>query len=201
MLLAAAGLIGLGATIDRVAIVVGREPILASAIDQEIRVTAFLNRESPDLSAASKKKAANRLIDQALIRQEVRTGGYAIAPAKETSETLAEIEKGRFQNQTQYREALARAGITDAELRDRLAWQLTVLRFIDARFRPGVQVSDEDARKYYDAHRAQFKGSFDDARAQIVDVIAGGLVNQALEDWLASKRKEARIEFLEKALQ
>ena len=53
------------AIIDRIAITVANQVITESQIDDEIRVTAFLNREPLDLSAAAKKQAAGRLIEQA----------------------------------------------------------------------------------------------------------------------------------------
>ena len=38
------------------------------------------------------------------------------------------------------RQDLNQYGVTEDELHDALLWQLTVLRFIDERFRPGVMV-------------------------------------------------------------
>src|SRR5947209_839509 len=69
-----------GATvIDRIAVVLGKHVIKASEIDLDLRVTEFLNREPLTRDAAAKKKSAERLIDQQLIRQELATGGYSRA--------------------------------------------------------------------------------------------------------------------------
>ena len=46
---------------------------------------------------------------------------------------------------------------TEDQLRRYLQWQLTVLRFIDQRFRPGVLVTEEEVRAYYDEHRAELQ--------------------------------------------
>jgi parvulin-like peptidyl-prolyl isomerase len=78
---------------------------------------------------------------------------------------------------------------------------MTVLRFIDARFRPAVVVSDAEVQRYYESHRAEFKGSLDDARQSITDQLSAERVNALLEDWLKEQRKQARIEYLEKSLQ
>src|SRR5947207_101187 len=141
--------------IDRTAIVVGRQVVKASDVNRDIRVTSFLNGERPDFSPASQKQAANRLIDQALIREQIRNGEFHAAPVSEADRLLAQTRKERFANDaddTQYHRALAEYGITEAELRDRLRWQLTVLRFIDARFRPAVIVSDDEIGAYSKAH-------------------------------------------------
>ncbi len=190
-----------GAIIDRIAILAGKHPILDSAINREIRVTSFLNHETPDFSLESRKKAASRLIDQELIREQIRTGGYPVAPENETEQMLAEIKKDRFASEAAYKRALAQAGISQDELKDRLAWQLTVLRFIDARFRPAATISDEEIQRYYNAHRSELGPDLEAVRQKIIDQLTGERVNTLLDEWLKQTRAETRIEYLEKTLQ
>lgn len=190
------------AIIDRTAVIVGRHVILDSEIERDIRTTAFLNGEHPDFSAAARKRAASRLIDQELIREQIRTGNYPVATQAEAQTLLDGLVKNRFANDpAAFRRTLARYGITPSELMDRLVWQLTVLRFIDIRFRPAVVVSDAEIEQYYNAHRAQIKTSLEAARAGIVDEITGERVNDLLDQWLRQTRAQTRIEYLEKSLE
>ena len=161
--------------LDRLSVVVGRQAIKASDIDRDIRITSFLNGQPPDFSDAARKEAASRLIDQALIREQIRTGEFPVAAINEADQLVAATRKERYPKDTEYKDALARCGITETELRDRLLWQLTVLRFIDARFRPEVAADDP--------------------------VPAGDQITGLLDKWLKQSRKEARIEYLEKSLQ
>jgi hypothetical protein len=190
-----------GAIIDRTSIIVAQKPILASDIDRDIRVNAFLNQEKLDFSLAARKKAANRLIDQAIIRGQIRSGGYPIAPREEAVHLFEALKNERFKTDAQYKQALAQYGITDPELLDRLSWQMTVLRFIDARFRPAVVVSEEEISRYYEAHRAGLKTDLEGARDRIVEEISGERVNKLLDDWLEETRKQTRIEYLDRDLQ
>ena len=57
--------------LDRIAIVVNNQPIKDSDIERDIRVTALLNGDRVDSGPSARKQAANRLIDQALIRREM----------------------------------------------------------------------------------------------------------------------------------
>ena len=189
------------AIIDRVSVIVGKRPILASAIDRDIRVTSFLNGNRPDFSPASRKQAASRLIDQQLIRDQIRGGDYPVAPEDEADRLLEQTARDRYANNAQLRQALQRAGITEAELKDRLLWQLTVLRFIDARFRPAVVVSNEEVERYYTAHRTQLNAPLDQVRQKITDDLTGERVNGLLDDWLRQQRRDTRVEYLEKSLQ
>src|ERR1035441_6480073 len=69
--------------IDRIAVIVDKHVIKASDIGRDVRVTEFLNREPLNMNADVKKKAAERLIDQTVIREEVEKGGYALSGRSE----------------------------------------------------------------------------------------------------------------------
>jgi len=182
-----------GVVIDRTSLVVNRKPILESQILQDIRITAYLNQQSPEATAAARKAAANRLIDQQLIGEQIRQGGYPVAPRSEAENLL--------QATLQDHPPLKEYGISKDELLDRMAWQLTVLRFIDARFRPQVVVSQQDVQQYYAAHRAQFRNqSMEQASPAITEQITGVRINHLLDEWLAEARKSARIVYLDRSL-
>lgn len=101
---------------------------------------------------------------------------------------------------------MATYGIDEEDLKARLLWQLTVLRFIDARFRPAVLVTDEDMEKYFNQHKQQLeaanpgKGTLDALKPQIEDILAGEGVNQLLDEWLDQQRKSIKIVYLEAEL-
>jgi hypothetical protein len=192
--------------VDRVAIIVGNAIVKDSDIDEDLRVTSFLNGESPVFNQAARKKAASRLIDQALIRKEIQSGDYPSTPVAEAQNLLANLKK-RYPEEAVYKRALASDGIGENEVKDRLLWQLTVLRFIDARFRPAALVTDEEIEKYYDQNQQQLRAAnagkpatLDALRAQIQDTLTGERVNELLDEWLNRRRQDAKIVYLEDAL-
>ena len=69
--------------IDRVAVVVGTQVITESEVILEARLTAFLNEQPLDLGAGPRRAAAERLVDQQLIRNEMQIGGYPMPPETE----------------------------------------------------------------------------------------------------------------------
>jgi hypothetical protein len=184
--------------IDRIAVVVGTSIIKDSDIDRDVRVTTFLNREALDFSGPARKKAANRLIERIFIRREIRVGGYATVPASEASAQIDALRKERFPSKAAFDEALRKYGLIEATLRIELQWQLTVLRFIDARFRPAVMVSEDEIKKYNAAHPA--KAPLEERRGAISDAIAGEKVNQLFFAWLEEQRKDNKIRFREDSL-
>jgi len=197
-----------GKTIDRIAVSVGNRVITETDVDREIRITALLNNEKPDFSPAKKREAAERMVDQTLVRSELEASRYLPPSAAEMEAALAE-EKARFGDDATYRRALAAYGVSEEDLKARLEWQLTLLRFIDVRFRPGIQIGDEEIRKYFDEHMsaglmAAHPGqtpSVDDHRAGIVQKLIDQAADQQVEQWLKESRRRTRIQYHEEAFQ
>jgi hypothetical protein len=188
--------------IDRVAVTVDKRVITESEIVRQIRITAFLNNEQPDFSAPNKRVMADRLVEQVLIRRELESTGYS-APAPAATTGYDEIKR-RFKDDAAYDQALKRYGITDADVREALEWQATLLDFIEQRFRPGVQIPESEIRDYYDQHISVNPGKlpdFEDAREDIEKILSAQRVDNALDRWLGQARTQSRIRYTQEVFQ
>ncbi len=195
LLIAVSGAASGAVVIDRIAAVVGKHAIKLSDIDRDLRLTDFLNGQPLVESAEAKRKSADRLIDQQLIRDELATGGYDRATDADANAMLAQIRQNRYgASEVRLRQALTRYGLNEDALREQLVWQLTVLKFIDERFRAGALVTDDEVRGYYDQHPELRKASFDSVAAKIRTTLQGEQVNKQFEEWLGQARKQARVE-------
>jgi peptidyl-prolyl cis-trans isomerase SurA len=191
--------------IDRVAVRVGISIIKDSDISRNIRVTDFLNNEPLRLDNQARRAAAKRLIDQVFIRREIQLGDYPRATWEEADQQLDQLKKERFKSQAALQQAYARYGIVEPDLRFEFQWQLTVLRFVDQRFKPGVLVSDAEIEKYYEDHLSALRRAYpgktlDDLRDQIRDILTGEKVNEQFFAWLDDQRKSTKVEFHEESL-
>ncbi|HYI93856.1 MAG TPA: hypothetical protein VEX68_09955 [Bryobacteraceae bacterium] len=183
--------------LDRVAIIVGRRVVKTSDIERDLRASQFVNGEPVNVSMEAKRKVADRLIVQELVRQETMNGGYSQPNERDVDALL----------QPQHRDAaaLTRYSLTAEQLRRYLLWQLTVLRFIDERFRPGVLVTDEDVRDYYEKHRRELEKAYPKSNSlealtpKIREIISGELVNQRFEEWIEETKRRTRIEYRDAA--
>lgn len=203
----AMGLAGQAEVIDRIAVSVGNQVITSDQIADEIRVTAFLNRSPVDLSAAEKKKAADRLIEQTLIRHEIDFSHYPV-PAIEEADPLLKKVESEYGESRKFEEALSKYGITENDLRQHLWWQITLLKFVDERFRPSVHISDAELRDFYTDQVAKWKqqgvspiASFEDSRAKLEEILTQQRVDQALDRWLGDARTQVDIRFRSEAFQ
>jgi len=194
--------------LDRMAVIVGKHVVKTSDIDWDLRVTEFLNREPLDFRPQTKRQSAERLVDQEIIRQEIVTGNYRRPPDSDAEALETQLKRDRFGgSDLRMREALQRYGITEDQFRAQLLWQLTVLRFIDQRFRPAVIVTDEEVRAYYDQHLAELRrqypedNSFEALEPRIRSLLEGQRINENFNQWLEQARKRYRIEYKQEAFQ
>jgi hypothetical protein len=192
--------------IDRIAVSVGNQVITESQIDEEIRLTAFLNQEKLVLDNTERQKAAGRLIEQTLVRREMEFSRYPVPPLSDASQSL-ETLKTRYRTQAEYQQALNTYGITEDGLKGRLWWQATLLRFVDYRFRPGIQIPDTDLQAYYQQQLDKWKQegiqpipSLEDVRASIDQTLTEQRIDQAMDRWLADTRTQVAIRFHDEAL-
>lgn len=196
ILLAAILAPGRAEIIDRIAVSVGSQVITASDIDREIRVLALLAGSTPDFSSAGLRATADRMVEQKLIRHELETSRYPVPQPSSIEPVLAELIQKQFEGETAYRAALGKYGVTDQDIRDELLWQRTLLLFVDDRFRPAVQVSEQDVKDYFEkvvapaaraAHPDQ-PATLDDYHDEILRTLTGQRTDEEMDRWL----KEAR---------
>jgi peptidyl-prolyl cis-trans isomerase SurA len=190
-----------GEIIDRIAVSVGIQAITSSDIDREIRVTAFLNRAQPDFSPAARRTTADRLVEQRLIQRELENSRYPEPAADEIDPTVEKFKKDNFATPEDYFRELVERGITDREVRGELLWQRRLLVFIDVRFRPSVQVTEQDIEDYFHktvepAAEAAHPGQpviLDEYRDQIEEKLTGDQVDKEMNTWLTSARQRTNV--------
>jgi len=195
--------------IDRIAVTLDSQVITESEVLLEIRLTAFQNGTPPDFKPEAKRQAAGRLIEQKLIRKEIEVGRYVQPNSADVDPMLKQIEAQRFHSPEEFRHGLETYRVSVEDLRAHLLWQLALLRFIDVRFRPRIQITEQDIQQYFDQKLPELekqagpeqKIHLDDLRDKIQDALTDERVDQQLNDWLTETRKHMRIEFHPEAFQ
>jgi hypothetical protein len=195
--------------IDRIAISVGSTVTTAGEVDRAIRVTAFQNGVRPNFRPASRRETAQRLVDQKLVRREMELSRYPQPDPSEADPLLAQLRVGRYRSDTEFQQALKDYGVTEQDLRDALLWELTLVRFIEMRFRPAIQITNQELEDYFEkvvrppaqAARTGQPVTLEDYRSRIEEKLAGQRADQEVENWLKEARKRTVIEVHEEAFQ
>ena len=191
-----------GQIIDGVVAKVNKTAILLSDWDEAIRYEAFVDGKPLNkLTDEDHKATLDRLIDQELLRQQLVNGIHVRAEKVEAK--VAEVRKlyPGAETEAGWKAALQRYGLTEAQLKEHIKVQIAVLRMVDERLRPGVQVDPHSVETYY---REKFlpelrqKGAQDVPLASVApkiqEVLAQERVDELLTAWLRNLRAQSEIQ-------
>lgn len=190
-------------TVDRLAVTVGDQIITEQEVMLHLRTAAFLNRVPLTTTVKDKRLAAQKLIEQTLIRIEMQNNNYPQPNEAEVDEMYNSVVKQRFGSaDKEFVNRLGKYSISDSEFRDALRQQLAILSFIDFRFRPAVQIPEEEIHESYDADfvketPGKEKQSYDAARASIIEVLTQQRIDTLLDRWLNQAETATRVRWMD----
>ncbi len=200
---------------DRVVAVVNKHAILASDIDDEIRLSV-LDPELVGQGALSPQLALEQLISRTLIEQQIRQEDMpAIEPSQdEVNARLDEIRKQLpscvHQNcatDAGWKAFLAAHGLTPERVESYLRYRLEILSFIEQRFRQGIQISPQQIDSYYhDILLPQYTPGeaippLNQVAPRIQEILLEKQVNVLFDAWLTNLRGQGEVEVLDPALE
>ncbi len=155
----------------------------------------------------NRRDAADRLVEQLLIKLEMQLSRYALPDSTEVDKYYQQVEEING-GPAEFEKLLASFHLTPPILRSHLELQLTELKFIDVRFRPDANVSDADIEAAYQAKIAGWQQThtgppptLDASRETLRAMLVEDRTDAALNTWLAETRKRIRLIYLDKTLQ
>jgi hypothetical protein len=201
--------------LDRVVAVVNNQAILASDLDEEMRL-AVLDPGQAGLGALTRRRALEQLISRALIQQQIRQeDAQAAEPSQaEVDARMAEIRKElpaclrqNCASDEGWKAFLAAHGMAQKRVEVYLRNRLQILRFIELRFRQGILISPEEIQTYYrETLLPQYAPGeavppLDKVSPRIEEILLEQQVNVLFDDWLKNLRKQGGVEVLDPSLE
>ena len=123
-------------------------PELANAPQAGAELQKAVAEITPDLILSA--------VDELLLVQRGRESGFALGD-QQFAQILENIKSSNnLQDDAKFQEALKQEGLTMADLRRNLERQMLVNQVQRAEILDKISITDEEARAYYDAHRAEF---------------------------------------------
>jgi hypothetical protein len=162
-------------TIERVLAVVDGHPLLLSDVSDLERVRGL--GEDAALEAA---------IDERLMFQEASRLAQTEVLKEEEERALAEVVE---------RQPILREQVPEAGLRRILRRQITILKYVEFRFRPQLRVSDQEVRAAYEAD-PQGGASWEAEKDKIRDRLERRALDERIEAWVRELRARADVRYV-----
>jgi len=189
--------------IDRIVATVNGHVILQSDWDDALRYEALLNGSKlSDFTDDERRAVLDRLIDQELLGEQMKAAYFQHASESEAAARIAEARKAYPEAATDegWQSVLARFGLTEKDLVAHVQQQIDLMRLVDARLRPTVQIDSKTIEAYYrEKFVPQLKQSgasevaLADVSARIRELLTQEKVNELLVSWLQTLRSESKV--------
>ncbi|HZR64194.1 MAG TPA: hypothetical protein VFA85_03545 [Terriglobales bacterium] len=187
--------------LDRTVASVNGHVILFSDWNDEMRFECFASGGSvADLTAEEKQAALQRLIDQELLKEQLRLTDERPVEEEKLEKQIASLKDDYLRQHPgeSWETALAKYHLSAKFIRNHVASELQELQLIDARFRPSAQVSAAEIDSYYKDQfvpklPASDPVSLPDATPKIREILVQGKIDQMLSSWLQTLRSQAQI--------
>ena len=198
--------------LDRLVAVVNSDAVLESDIDEERRFAAFQPPASGTSNEGfSRERAVERLINRDLILEQARLQPQPPITDEDVDQQLEQLRKDspkcrayHCETDAGWAKFVADQGFTMEELRARWRQRMEALRFIEIRFRSGIQISNAEIQDYYDktllpeyARQKVRPAKLADVSDQIREVLLQQQVSNLLGDWLKSLRAQGSVRVIQ----
>jgi peptidyl-prolyl cis-trans isomerase SurA len=192
-----------GEVIDRIVATVNGRIILQSDLDEGLAYEALLDgRNLGQFTEDDRRAVLDRLIDQELLREQLKSADFKRTSEAEAAARISDARK-------QYAEATTDAGwqsvleqyrLREKDLLAHVQQQLDLMRLVDARLRPTVQIDSKTIEAYYrDKFVPQLRQSgsselpLSDVSARIRELLTEQKVSELLVSWLQTLRSEGDV--------
>jgi hypothetical protein len=189
--------------IDRIIATVNGRVILQSDWDEALCYEALLTNRTPAQFTDDDRRAVlDRLIDQELLREQMKSADFPHATDAEAAARVAEARKQSPQaaSSEAWQVLLANYHLTEKDLLAHVREQVDVMRLVDARLRPAVEIDSKSIEAYYrDQFVPKLKQSgasevpLAEVSAKIREVLTEQKVSELLVSWLQNLRSEGQV--------
>jgi hypothetical protein len=188
--------------IDRIVVLVNGQPIVLSEWEEALRYQALLeHRPLEQLTPEDERQALERLIDQELLLQQMRSRNLPAVEEAEVDRRLAELRRqAGAPGDAAWNGLLQRYGLSDKQVRRQAAAQLNLMRYVSVQILPGVRVEARNVLAYYRRElvpelrrRGEMVPELESVSDRIREILAQRQADELLREWLATLRRQSEI--------
>lgn len=197
-----------GVALDRVVAVVNGDVILESDVDEERRFEEIQPYGRTD--KFDRQRAIDRLVDRALILQQAALAPEDAVPDRDLDAQLVTLRKDipackqyHCETDAGWKTYIESHGFAVKDFREQWRKRMELLKFIEIRFRGGIQISNAEIESYYEqnmlpeyAKRNMAPPKLDTLSNRIEEVLLQRQVGALLEDWLKSLRAQGSVRMM-----
>ncbi|HWE87316.1 MAG TPA: hypothetical protein VG267_20385 [Terracidiphilus sp.] len=200
--------------LDGVVAVVNNHAILSSDIDRDMRLSVLEPSEAagekPDRRSALDRLVSRQLIEEQMTPEEKKQAQTTEQALKDRLTALRRdlpaCARLHCSTESGWAAFLEANSLNEEQVEAYLRARLSLLSFIENRFREGTRISQDEIENYYrDTLVPQYAAGqkpppLDSIQERISEILLQQQVNQLFSAWLDNLRKQGDVEILDPAL-
>jgi peptidyl-prolyl cis-trans isomerase C len=136
-------------------VVIQEEEVNRGLLYQQQRMLATTGQViRPEMMTEARKMVLENLIDRELLYQQSRKKGISIKDA-EVNEQLDRLKK-QYPNEQAFKDSMAEDHLNEDTVKSRIKMNLAVQQFVEKEFGGKVDVTEAEAKAFYDGHPEYF---------------------------------------------
>jgi len=199
-----------GESLDHIVAIVNQDIILESDVQEEIHFLAFEPYHT-QTRISPRDQALERLINRTLILQQEKlqpqepiSDAEVQAQIQQLRSSIPACDQKNCETEAGWTQYLAEHDFTEEELEARWRERMTVLRFIEVRFRSGVRITPQQISEYYQqtmlpeyVKQKATPPPLESISKRIEEVLLQRQVTSLLNGWLKTLRDQGSVRTLQ----
>lgn len=193
-----------GEMLDRIVARVNHHVILQSEVEDSLRYRALVGGRDPaQFTADDRKQAIEQLVDRVLIEQQIDRTTFVHASKDDVDRQIADL-RGRLPaaaDDAGWNALLARYGLSELDIRQLVAEQVDITRFVEGRFRPNIHIDQRSIENYYleqlipQLHRnGAHEAPLSEVSGKIEEILVQQRINELMALWLRNLRLQEEVQ-------
>ncbi len=176
--------------IERIVAIVNGKPITLTELqERQLVVKATTGQELP------LNEVLKNMIMEEVVMQEAQKLGL-VAEDEVVNEYINNLLKENNISLEEFKKVLKEKGITLEAYREEIRRRITITRVMNTQIRMRTAVADEEVKEYYEKHRNELQGSYEELKEKIRNLILSQRIEERYKKWLDELMSKSSIKVL-----
>lgn len=176
--------------IERIVAIVNGKPITLTELqERQLVVKATTGQELP------LNEVLKNMIMEEVVMQEAQKLGL-VAEDEVVNEYINNLLKENNISLEEFKKLLKEKGITLEAYREEIRRRITITRVMNTQIRMRTAVADEEVKEYYEKHRNELQGSYEELKEKIRNLILSQRIEERYKKWLDELMSKSSIKVL-----
>ncbi|MGB9668450.1 MAG: SurA N-terminal domain-containing protein [Thermosulfidibacteraceae bacterium] len=176
--------------IEKIVAVVNGKPIMLSEVQERQIVIKVTTGQELTLQEVLKK-----MVIEEVVMQEAEKLGL-VAEDEVVNEYIENLLRENHITLDEFKKLLHEKGITFEAYKEEIRRRITTTRVMNTQIRMRIAVAEEEIKEYYEKHKSELHGSYDEVKEKIRNLIMSERIEERYKKWIEELMNKSTIKIM-----